>query len=112
MAEPLSTSAQTIPDNGPPPAADEFPGCRAVRIPLREIEDFDGRLEYRDARNEIAFVAEAASPHHEYRKYPTNLGTTARLGELGPTASTAELIRTAWLCRDEEDFLRRARRLP
>ena len=67
MAEPLSTNAETIPDDGPPPAANDFPGCRAVRIPLREIEDFDGRLEYWDARNETAYVAEAASPHHEYR---------------------------------------------
>ena len=45
MAEPLSTNSRTIPGDDPPPQANDFPGCRAVRIPLREIEDFDGRLE-------------------------------------------------------------------
>ena len=30
----------------PPKPAPEFPGCKAVHLPRKELEDFDGRLEY------------------------------------------------------------------
>ena len=33
-----------------------FPGCRPVRIPRNRIEDFDGRLEYWEARTETAWI--------------------------------------------------------
>ena len=66
MAEPVSKPAGQIPDDGPPPRADDFPGCQEVRIPRDAIEDYDGRIEYWDARNEAAFIAEPTTTYHEY----------------------------------------------
>lgn len=66
MAEPVAKPARRVPDDGPPPRATDFPGCREVRIPRDEIEDYEGRIEYWDARNEAAFVAEPATTYHEY----------------------------------------------
>ena len=66
MAEPIARRADQLPDEGAPPLAHEFPGCRAVPIPDEELEDYDGRIEYWDARNQIAIVAEPATTYHEY----------------------------------------------
>ena len=55
-----------LPDEGAPPQAEEFPGCRPVRIRRDELDDHDGRFEYWDARTEIAMVAEPATTYHEY----------------------------------------------
>ena len=66
MAEPVAKPAGQIPDDGPPPRADDFPGCREVWIPHNAIEDYDGRIEYWDARNEAAFIAEPTTTYHEY----------------------------------------------
>ena len=66
MAEPLEKRVAGAPDDGPPPQAHEFPGCLAVRVPAEQLDDFDGRIEYWDARNQIAIVAEAATSYHEY----------------------------------------------
>ncbi len=66
MAEPIAKPARQIPDDGPPPRADDFPGCQEVRIPRDAIEDYDGRIEYWDARNEAAFIAEPTTTYHEY----------------------------------------------
>lgn len=55
-----------MPDDGPPPRAEDFPGCREVPIRRDEIEDHDGRIEYWDVRSEAAFVAEPPTTHHEY----------------------------------------------
>ena len=37
-----------------------------MRIPRDAIEDYDGRIEYWDARNEAAFIAEPTTTYHEY----------------------------------------------
>lgn len=66
MAEPLSRRDDGIPDDGPPPRGHEFPGCRAIRLSDDELDDFEGKIEYWDARNQIAILAEGASSHHEY----------------------------------------------
>lgn len=66
MAEPVAKPAAPPPNEGPPPQAHEFPGCRAEPIPREELDDYEGRLEYWDARNEIAILAEGATTHHEY----------------------------------------------
>ena len=66
MAEPVAKPARRIPDDPLPPRADDFPGCREVRIPRDEIEDYEGRIEYWDARNEAAFIAEPTTTYHEY----------------------------------------------
>ena len=44
----------------------DFPGCKAVHIPLHEIEDYDGRVEYWEARTATAMVVcEPTTTHHE-----------------------------------------------
>ena len=45
--------------------ADDFPGCRAVRITREEFDDYDGRVEVWDAATETAMVCEAAGIYHE-----------------------------------------------
>ena len=47
-------------------AVADFPGCRAVRISRDEIDSWEGRLEFWDARTEIAMVAEPVTTYHEY----------------------------------------------
>ena len=44
----------------------DFPGCRPVRISRQEIDSWEGRFEYWDARTEIAMVAEQVTTYHEY----------------------------------------------
>ena len=51
----------------PPKTAPEFPGCKAVHLPRKDLEDFDGRLEYWDGVTETAWICEPASPYHEQR---------------------------------------------
>ncbi len=66
MAEPVAKPVRRVPGDSPPPRADDFPGCREVWIPRAEIEDYDGRIEYWDARSEAAFIAEPTTTYHEY----------------------------------------------
>lgn len=50
-----------------PLTVDDFPGCEAVRVPRDRIEDFEGRVEYWDARDELAMIVGAGSTlHHEW----------------------------------------------
>ena len=59
----------------------QFPGCRPLRIPRSRIEDFDGRLEYWEARTETAWVlSEPAGGIHE--------STSRRLPELARLIAT------------------------
>ena len=55
-----------MPDDGTPPRAEDFPGCREVSISRDAIEEHDGRIEYWDARSEAAFIAEPPTTYHEY----------------------------------------------
>ena len=50
-----------------PQSEPEFPGCKAVHLPRKDLEDFDRRLEYWDGRTETAMICEPASPYHEQR---------------------------------------------
>ncbi len=48
------------------PAHPEFPGCRPVRVTRAEIADYEGRIEYWDAKTETAFKAcEPTTVYHE-----------------------------------------------
>ena len=49
----------------PSPPGPEFPGCKPVHLPRDEVETYEGRLEFWDARTEIAWVCEPTSPYHE-----------------------------------------------
>ena len=49
-----------------PLRAADFPGCRAVRIPPEDIDDYEGRLEYWEARTATAMVVrEPTTTYHE-----------------------------------------------
>ena len=71
MAEPVQTARSGSPDEDPRPVESPvepavFPGCRAVHIPKDEIEDYEGRLEYWEARTETAMVLrEPVTTWHE-----------------------------------------------
>ena len=54
-------------DTEPPQPAPEFPGCKPVSLPRKDLEDFDRRLEYWDGRTETAWICDPASPYHEQR---------------------------------------------
>ena len=47
------------------PSGLEFPGCEPVHLPRDELETYEGRLEFWDARTETAWVCEPTSPYHE-----------------------------------------------
>ncbi len=71
MAEPAQTAradsreASRDPEQAPLAAAD-FPGCRAIRIEPEAIEDYEGRVEYWEARTATAvLLCEPTSPFHE-----------------------------------------------
>ena len=49
----------------PLPPGLEFPGCEPVHLPRDELETYEGRLEFWDARTETAWVCEPTSPYHE-----------------------------------------------
>ena len=60
----------------------EFPGCRPIRIPRSEIEDYEGRIEYWDGDTEIAWqVCEPTSFYHE--------GPGQRLGQMAERIAAA-----------------------
>ena len=50
-----------------PQPAPEFPGCKPVPLPRKDLESFDRRLEYWDGRTETAWICEPATPYHEQR---------------------------------------------
>ncbi len=71
MAEPVHATIPPLheerrdPEAAPLDSAD-FPGCRAVDIPRDEIEDYEGRIEYWEARTETAMVVcEPTTRFHE-----------------------------------------------
>ncbi len=60
-----SRDARRDPERAPLAAAD-FPGCKTIRIAPEEIEDYDGRVEYWEARSATAMqVCEPTSTWHE-----------------------------------------------
>ena len=44
---------------------EDFPGCESFHLPAREVDLYDGRLEFWDGRTETAWRACDVSPHHE-----------------------------------------------
>ena len=44
---------------------EDFPGCESFPLPAREVDFYDGRLEFWDGRTETAWRACDVSPHHE-----------------------------------------------
>ena len=102
MAEPVRLAGKRRlqedgdPERAPLDAAD-FPGCRAVRIAPEEIEDYDGRLEYWEARTATAMVL--CEPTSFHREQPSQ--RLARLAEriAASRGSPIETFGTADLVR-------------
>ena len=70
--EPVEAGARRAPQRPDEPSPDEpplseleFPGCKPVSLPVEEIGDYEGRLEFWDAATETAWVCEPTSPYHE-----------------------------------------------
>ena len=61
---PLRPIVRRDPERAPLRAAD-FPGCRAVHIAPEEIEEYDGRVEYWEARTATAMVPCETTTYHE-----------------------------------------------
>ena len=57
-------------------ASADFPGCVAFRLPREDFDDYDGHIEFWDARTEVAWKVPVTTPVHEY---PTH--TLAALAE-------------------------------
>ncbi len=57
------------PEHAPLDASD-FPGCRPLRIPREAIEDYEGRVEYWEARTETAMVVR--KPTTSYHERPSH----------------------------------------
>ena len=58
-------SADAAPEAAPPPGL-EFPGCKPVPMTSEEVVNFEGRLEFWDAKTATAWmVREPTSPYHE-----------------------------------------------
>ncbi len=66
MADPLPKIARRPREPQRPLDPRDFPGCRAVHLPVGELDDYDGRIEYWEARTETAMIlAEPATVYHE-----------------------------------------------
>ena len=64
-AEPLKPAPHGHAVDARGPSEPEFPGCKPVHLPCNEVETYEGRLEFWDARTETAWVCEPTSPYHE-----------------------------------------------
>ena len=77
--------------------ADDFPGCRAVRMSGEEFDDYDGRVEVWDAATETAMVCEPAGIYHEEPSQRlaqmTALIALTRGSPIGVVGSTDLLLR-------------------
>ncbi len=69
MADPLSRSPARPREPLRELDPRDFPGCRAVQIPADELEDYEGRIEYWEARTATAMVA--AEPTTTYHEAPS-----------------------------------------
>lgn len=66
MAEPLRGTPQPPREPRRPLVPRDFPGCRAVHLPIKELDDYEGRIEYWEARTGTAMIlAEPATLYHE-----------------------------------------------
>ena len=73
MEQPSSPATrQRPPARAPRPSAttapfrpEDFPGCESFHLPAREVDLYDGRLEFWDGRTETAFRTCDVSPHHK-----------------------------------------------
>ncbi len=103
MAEPVQTTSSQAPEarlSNPeqsPLALAEVSGCGTIRIPREELGNYEGRLEYWEARSEMALVVR--EPTTAYHERPSQrLAGLARLiaasrGAPIETFGTTDLVR-------------------
>ena len=78
----------------------DFPGCFAIHLPAEELDSYEGRIDYWEARSSIAIVrAEPPTTHHE--RLRRRLGglvreiLAARDAEVGRAEGALEMARTS-----------------
>lgn len=97
----MPVSAVSAPVRCRPTPADadlQFPGCRPVRLRRDDLADFDGRLEYWDARTETGWMERGIAVAASF---------TARAAAAVDTPRGARMAAAALACTAEEDFWRR-----
>ena len=79
---PSSATRKRRPPRAPRPSPstapcrpEDFPGCESFHLPAREVDLYDGRLEFWDGRTEIAWRVRDVSIQHD--------GPSRRLVEMG-----------------------------
>ena len=84
---PSSATRQRQPARAPRPSAttapfrpEDFPGCESFHLPAREVDLYDGRLEFWDGRTEIAWRVCDVSIQHD--------GPSRRLVEMATRVAT------------------------
>ena len=66
MAEPLPKTPTAPREPRRPLDLRDFPGCKAVHLPVEELDDYEGHIEYWEARTETAVIlAEGATLYHD-----------------------------------------------
>ena len=66
MADPVLRSPQRPREPRRPLDLADFPGCCAVHLPVEKLDDYEGRIEYWEARSSTAVViAEGTTAYHE-----------------------------------------------
>ena len=87
MAEPARTPQRPREPRRPLDLRD-FPGCKAVHLPVEELDDYEGHIEYWEARTETAVVL--AEPATLYHDIPS--AGVARLVEMVAQARGTEIL--------------------
>ena len=65
MADPLPKTPTAPREPRWPLDLADFPGCKAVHLPVEELDDYEGHIEYWEARTETAVIlAEPATLYH------------------------------------------------
>ena len=66
MADPLPKTPTAPREPRRPLDLADFPGCRAVHLPVEELDDYEGHIDYWEARTETAMIlAEPATLYHD-----------------------------------------------
>ncbi len=65
MADAILRSPQRPREPRRPLDPRDFPGCRAVHLPIEKLDDYEGRIEYWEARTETAMILAETTTYHE-----------------------------------------------
>ncbi len=88
MADPLPKTPTAPREPRRPLDLADFPGCKAVHLPVEELDDYEGHIEYWEARTETAAIL--AEPATLYHDVPS--AGVARLVEMIAQARGTEIL--------------------